>query len=184
MRIVIATGNLVSRSTFLPTLFLSLSSSSCIYFRTPLKPFLNSSPNMKSTPTLSRSLIRAAARPQPLQYRLLSRQVQRISKPNYAIRILPTTRHFSLSPAPSKGLTPGSSDPPAPETEPNDPSHASTLTPADLTDEQYHSEADDYLDILIAELEEKAEDSPEIEVEFSVRYISYLAPPSPTNGLI
>jgi hypothetical protein len=83
------------------------------------------------------------------------------SKPLFPSRSLSFSAPYRL------GLSPGSSNPPAPKTEAS-PEAQAEGTVAELETEQYHEIADTYLNNLLAALEEKAETSPDIEVEYSV----------------
>jgi frataxin len=50
--------------------------------------------------------------------------------------------------------------------------HDQSLTPADLTPEEYHEIADQYLEKLILKLEQKQEETNEIDAELVVRFHS------------
>jgi frataxin len=77
-----------------------------------------------------------------------------------------TQRHLSTTQYRSRGLSPDSTDPKPPNPE-SSPSLAAE--PASLSDSEYHEIADQYLNNLVLALEEKAESSEGLEVEYSVR---------------
>jgi frataxin len=105
---------------------------------------------------------------------------KQLDRPLISYRPLTTSLRYHIK------LDPGTSDPKAPKTQ-SHPDIDSHTTPADLSDSEYHEVADTYINALVLALEEKAEASSEIEVEYSVRspsipYPSY--PPAVTNSLI
>jgi frataxin len=122
---------------------------------------------MKVSP-VSRSAPRALSRLYKPSQRLPTLQpLGRPSIRSIVSRPLFTSRTLSFSATYKLGLSPGSSDPPAPKTEAS-PEANDEGTVAELGVEQYHEIADTYLNNLLAALEEKAETSPDIEVEYSV----------------
>ena len=81
-------------------------------------------------------------------------------------------RTFHASPCPRKGLSPESEEPQAPQPERDVATGGShhITEPADISADEYHEIADHYIDELVAELEEMAEDGGKgLEVEYSVR---------------
>jgi frataxin len=79
-------------------------------------------------------------------------------------RSLPSTRSFHVSIA-ARGIMPDAENPP-----PRQPDEADHPTvPTDISTSEYHERADAYLDELVSRLEEKQEQSPDFEVEYSVR---------------
>lgn len=132
---------------------------------------------MKPISSLPRLALRSITRPQsPFPRQQYIRSLFRPTTTTTSSRIarpLLISRPLSSSSTQYKGLSPESSDPAPPNTEPTAEDQASA-SPADLSDSQYHEIADEYLNNLVLALEEKAETSSDIEVEYSVRF-----PPSP-----
>lgn len=52
-----------------------------------------------------------------------------------------------------------------------------TATPAPLSDEEYHSVADEHLELILTRYEEMAETREDVDVEYSVSYVQGPAPP-------
>ena len=123
---------------------------------------------MKVPPSLSRSATRFITQayhssPRPQAIRSFCRQTSAVR----ALRVIAPARTFCTSSRYCIALTPGSSDPEAPNTAAATDSHSGGSA-AELSDGQYHEIADTYLNKLLLALEEKAEASSEIEVEYSV----------------
>lgn len=123
---------------------------------------------MKASRLILRST-RASTRQSTLT---LTRRPNTISAPHPRLTVAPSpaasssARPFSTTPFIRKGLSPDSSEPEPPKTEP----HANSGDAAQLSDAEYHEIADQYLDNLVLKLEELSEKSNEgMEVEFSVR---------------
>lgn len=87
----------------------------------------------------------------------LASQVHRAATAN-SPRFFSTTRPFL------KGLSPETDNPQPKQAEPN----VTATGPADITIEQFHAVADDYLAALIEKLEQLQEETEEIDVEYSV----------------
>lgn len=83
-------------------------------------------------------------------------------------------RSFSSSQVAQKGLSPESSDPPAPKTQ----DHSTGTAAAQLTEAEYHEIADQYMNSLVLALEELADGekggSEGVEVEFAVSLLFML----------
>lgn len=81
-------------------------------------------------------------------------------------------RTFLSTPAIRKGITPDSADPKAPNPQSSNAAvaagatHVVEATP--LSDKNYHEVADQYLEVLLGEIERTQEDGSEIEAEYSV----------------
>ncbi len=91
-------------------------------------------------------------------------QLSKLSHP------LQTRRHFHLSPRTAKGLQPHSEDPKPPEAHVVDDGGIRVREPAKISVDEYHEIADEYVDGLVATLEEKAETPGSgFDVEYSVR---------------
>ena len=99
-------------------------------------------------------------------------------RPSIAALLTPPTarqlprRNFHASPYPSRGLSPESEEPKAPNPQKDVATGGShhITEPADISADEYHEIADHYIDELVAELEEMAEDGDNgLEVEYSVR---------------
>jgi frataxin len=96
----------------------------------------------------------------------LTRQPLR-TQPTPQVQPIRNRPSFSTTAHTRKGLQPDSADPAPPKTEPHVSS--STQEPAQLTDEQFHEKAEDYLERLVLALEEMVEEATDLEVEYSVR---------------
>jgi frataxin len=73
-------------------------------------------------------------------------------------------RFFSTTKPSLKGLSPETENPQPKEPE----SHVTATGPAEITIEQFHEVADEYLNALIEKLEELQEETEEVDVEYSV----------------
>lgn len=97
--------------------------------------------------------------------RLAPRRSPTVFSPNVAVASLfPRSRYFSNTTALSKGILPDSDDPAPPNVQPS----AVKAVPAELSDEEYHTLADEYMDTICSRLEEIAEKNAEVDVEYSV----------------
>ena len=84
-------------------------------------------------------------------------------------------REFHIHPALYKGITPSSSDPPAPH--PTSTTTASTASstaakpsqPTEISIEEFHSRSDAFLDSLVSKLEAMQEERDDVDVEYTVR---------------
>lgn len=72
-------------------------------------------------------------------------------------------RGFHMSPT-FKSIMPESENPAPPKTEDS----GSPTEPTDISTTEFHEHADQYLEELLGRLEEKQEDSPDYDVEYSV----------------
>ncbi len=98
-----------------------------------------------------------------------SQQLYKLSRP------LTSRRHLYITPRYHKGLQPHSEDPKPPEAHIDD-GGIHVREPAKISVEEYHEIADEYIDGLVATLEEKAETAGSgFDVEYSVRFFN---PPS------
>jgi len=85
-------------------------------------------------------------------------------------------RSFSTTRPSPKGLSPETDNP-----QPSEPeSHVTASGPADITTEQFHEVADQYLEALIAKLEELQEETEEVDVEYSAGVLTLSFPPNGT----
>lgn len=101
--------------------------------------------------------------------RLAPRRSSTVSSPNVAIAaFFPRSRFVSTTPALSKGILPDSDDPAPPDVQ------TSTVkaVPAELSDDEYHALADEYMDVICSRLEDIGEKNAEVDVEYSVRQLS------------
>jgi len=85
-------------------------------------------------------------------------------------RCLSTTRPYL------KGLSPETENPQPKEAE----SHATPSAPSDITIEQYHEVADDYLNALVEKLEQLQEETEEVDVEYTAGVLTLSFPPNGT----
>jgi hypothetical protein len=111
------------------------------------------------------SLVGAKQARQPLLRSSRQLRLAPAGKPS-PTRQLPTARRFSLIAAHFRGILPETEDPQPPEPA----EHHSPLTPADLTDKEYHELADQYLDRMLTTLEELQDSREDIDVEYSVGF--------------
>jgi frataxin len=83
-------------------------------------------------------------------------------------------RSFSTTVSLKKGIMPDTEDPAKPltETEQAEP----TAAVADITEQEYHEIADEYLDNVVNRFEEIQDEREDIDVEFSVHTASQLFP--------
>ena len=95
---------------------------------------------------------------------LLRPAVLPIATHGYRASSIPAPRFFSTTRPSLKGLSPETDNPQPKESE----SHVTASGPADITIEQFHEVADDYLNALIEKLEELQEETEEVDVEYSV----------------
>lgn len=115
-------------------------------------------------------LRRSAAPTSPSRSRILVSQ-QSISHQQNK-QTISQRRTFLSTPAIRKGITPDSSDPKAPNPQSSNAAvaagatHVVEATP--LSDKNYHEVADQYLEVLLGEIERTQEDGSEIEAEYSV----------------
>lgn len=80
-------------------------------------------------------------------------------------------RQLHTTPVLRKGITPGSSDPAPPSTEPKVAGGARHVTEAAaLTEEQYREYSEHYFNTLLSELERRQEEGSDIEAEYSVSH--------------
>lgn len=95
------------------------------------------------------------------------------------------SRFLSTTASQHRGILPDSDDP-AP---PNVQDDGVKAVPADLTDAEYHDVSDQYLEVILSELETLADKNESIEVEYSVRttlptfFFKQLFPKIPTNTI-
>lgn len=100
-----------------------------------------------------------------------------------SLRTMTESRFLSTTASQKRGILPDSDDP-AP---PNVQDDGVKAVPADLTDAEYHDVSDQYLEVILSELETLADKNESIEVEYSVRttlsrsFSKQLCPNIPTN---
>jgi hypothetical protein len=127
------------------------------------------------------------ARPIPRSSNMLSRPARTVLRPSSILRILPrqrpsspqlsrlthpitSRRQFHTSPRTHKGLQPDSADPAPPKSDIGEGGGNHANEPANISVEEYHEIADEYLDELLLSLEEKSETGGSgFDVEYSVR---------------
>lgn len=74
------------------------------------------------------------------------------------------SRFLSTTPSMFKGILPDTDDPSPPNVQPSNIKAA----PAELSDEQYQTLSDEYMDTIFSRLEEVGEKNPLVDVEYSV----------------
>ncbi|KAF1977942.1 mitochondrial chaperone Frataxin [Bimuria novae-zelandiae CBS 107.79] len=119
---------------------------------------------MKSLSRAGQVALRRAARA-PLRVQLPTNGVM-ARAPVAAIRnggAFNSARDFHSSMTLLAGIMPESENPPAPQVEKSD----TPKEPTAITTTEYHKHADGYFDELVARLEEKQEESPDYDVEYS-----------------
>ncbi|ROW06479.1 hypothetical protein VMCG_04230 [Cytospora schulzeri] len=82
------------------------------------------------------------------------------------------SRFLSTTSSQNKGILPDSSDP----SPPNVQNHNPKPVPAELTDTEYHELADEYLEIVLAQVEAIAENNEAVEVEYSAGVMTIIHP--------
>ncbi|GAB7350194.1 hypothetical protein MBLNU459_g0855t2 [Dothideomycetes sp. NU459] len=88
-------------------------------------------------------------------------------------------RCFSAAAAHFKGLSPDSEDPQPKESQPIE--HVREPTP--LEDEEYHERAEQYLDEIVARVEELQENKEDLELDYSAGVLNIVFPPNGTYVL-
>lgn len=83
------------------------------------------------------------------------------------------SRFLSTTSPQRKGILPDSEDPSPPDVQ----EHAHQPAPAKLSDGEYHELADEYLEVVLAQLEQIADRKESVEVEYSVCALSLPFPP-------
>ena len=81
-----------------------------------------------------------------------------------AIRAVNCSRSFSVSASKATGLMPDTENPSTPKREPL----ATTLTPAEITDEEFHTLSDAFLEKVHEKAEQVQEGREDVEVDYSV----------------
>lgn len=93
-----------------------------------------------------------------------SRSLRATYLPRTAQAVCSNLRPLSTSPSLRRGILPDTDDPqPKQSAETVVP-----LTPAEITDTEYHELADQYLDLILTKLEERQDEQEGIDVEYSV----------------
>ncbi|KUI67547.1 hypothetical protein VM1G_03611 [Cytospora mali] len=82
------------------------------------------------------------------------------------------SRFLSTTSSRHKGILPDSDDP----TPPNVQDHDIKPVPAELTDGEYHELADEYLEVVLAQLESIADKNESVEVEYSAGVLTVVFP--------
>lgn len=82
------------------------------------------------------------------------------------------SRFLSTTTSRHKGILPDSSDPSPPNVQDNTPKPV----PAELTDGEYHELADEYLEVVLAQVEALAEKNEAVEVEYSAGVMTIIHP--------
>jgi hypothetical protein len=116
----------------------------------------------QATRTASRSIIR------PRQANAFHLQPCRVVP---AIRAVNCSRSFSVSASKATGLMPETENPSTPKREPL----ATTLTPAEITDEEFHTLSDAFLEKVHEKAEQVQEGREDVEVDYSVSYFVMVA---------
>lgn len=97
--------------------------------------------------------------------RLAPRRSPTVFSPTAAVvALLPRSRFLSTTPSMHKGILPDSDDPAPPNVQPS----SVKAVPAELSDDEYHELADEYMDTIFSRLEEVGEKNSEVDVEYSV----------------
>ncbi|KAL4970798.1 frataxin family protein [Aspergillus stella-maris] len=93
-------------------------------------------------------------------------------------RCSPRHQAFHSTPATRKGITPGSSDPPAPHPESSNAAGAKAHVSeaSTLTDHAYHEYSEHYLNILLSEVEVVQEEGSDIDAEYSAGVLNIAVP--------
>lgn len=99
---------------------------------------------------------------------------QQLKTPALLYTMLPSPRLFSSSTLRYVSILPDSSDPPPREAEEHDDQSPTQKT--DITIEEYHTLADEFLETLIAKLEQRQEEKGDMDVEYSVRHVMITIP--------
>lgn len=125
-----------------------------------IKPHIMSAPSAsrlltQATRTASRSIIRSR------QANAFHLQPCRVVP---AIRAVNCSRTFSVSASKATGLMPDTENPSTPKREPL----ATTLTPAEITDEEFHTLSDAFLEKVHEKAEQVQEGREDVEVDYSV----------------
>ncbi|KAK7544107.1 arabinogalactan endo-1,4-beta-galactosidase [Phyllosticta citribraziliensis] len=138
---------------------------------------------------LSKPAARVAARAQRSSVQLLRTRPlsARIPIPATTITTItpgtPASRPFSSSSI-ARSILPDAETPPARQSEPADNDVTANLrVPTELTPEQYHELADEYLEALQAKLEEKSDAGEGVEVEYSAGVLTIEIPGAGTYVL-
>lgn len=128
----------------------------------------------RTTGLLSRGLRTSTTSTFPGTTRSAPRRTLTISSRTILAPLTSQSRFLSTTSSKYKGILPDSSDP----TPPNVQDHAPKPVPAELTDEEYHELADEYLEVVLAQVEAMAEKNEAVEVEYSVCSCPH-PPPNP-----
>ncbi|RDW82438.1 hypothetical protein BP6252_03550 [Coleophoma cylindrospora] len=127
------------------------------------------------TRTAASKLARLASRQIPIQRSSTStlfRSTPRLIRP--ALSTHSVLRAFSAQPSIRKGLSPESAEP-APPSVTSDA--ATNLSPTELTQSEYNEISDQYMDDLVAKLEELQEQREDVDVEYSAGVLTLVFPP-------
>ncbi|KAM0707138.1 hypothetical protein Q7P35_006469 [Cladosporium inversicolor] len=96
-----------------------------------------------------------------------------------AIRAVNCSRTFSVSASKATGLMPDTENPSTPKREPL----ATTLTPAEITDEEFHTLSDAFLEKVHEKAEQVQEGREDVEVDYSAGVLNITFPPNGTYVL-
>jgi len=107
---------------------------------------------------------------------LLCPAVLPITTQGFQSSSIQSPRFFSTTRPSFKGLSPETENPEPKESE----SHVTASGPAEITTEQFHEIADEYLNALIEKLEELQEETEEVDVEYSAGVLTLSFPPNGT----
>jgi len=102
-----------------------------------------------------------------------------ISTPTQSLHSRALFRQFHNTTTAPKGISPESSDPPPKIPDPLE----HVAAPADISNEEYHERSDDYLEDLLAKLEQLQEERAEVDVEYSAGVLTLVFPPAGTYVL-
>ncbi|KUI58943.1 hypothetical protein VP1G_06163 [Cytospora mali] len=95
-----------------------------------------------------------------------------ISSQAFLLPVVTRSRFLSTTSSQHKGILPDSDDP----TPPNVQDHDIKAVPAELTDGEYHELADEYLEVVLAQLESIADKNESVEVEYSAGVLTVVFP--------
>lgn len=114
----------------------------------------------QATRSASRTILR------PRQATAFHLQPCRALLPAAAARAVSSSRSFALSASRPTGLMPDTENPSTPQRE----SPTASLTPAEITDEEYHVLSDQFLEKVQEQAEQVQEGREDVEVEFAVSF--------------
>ncbi|KAM0694994.1 hypothetical protein Q7P36_005350 [Cladosporium allicinum] len=96
-----------------------------------------------------------------------------------AIRAMNSSRSFSLSASKATGLMPDTENPSTPKRE----STTANLVPAEVTDDEFHARADEFMEKVHEKAEQIQEGREDVEVEYAAGVLNITYPPNGTYVL-